>query len=378
MAHNQTFLESIGNFISGRQISDQILNKSADTLKKMEQQKQVVVFGAQGLGQRTKLFLEEKGISTSFFVDSDTRKQGKALDGVEVRSPNDLAGTHLAVVIATTRYIPEISAQLAGLGVKYFIDFPTLTLWDDKVFPVEIPYIGIHEDIASNMKKYEWLNSKLADEKSRNVLGGLLKYRTTFDTHYIAEVYDSPSVHYFDKEILDLSTNEVFVDGGGFDGFTTKTFYNFVRGKYKSVLYFEPSSKMFETSKLALKDLPNVKMFNEGLYSNSGFVSFTSTANVDGKISADGDIKIPVRQIDSLIGEEPTFIKLDIEGAEEEALNGAKNVITQLKPKLAIAAYHKGADLWSLPEQILKMRPDYKIYLRHYSTTGLESVIFAL
>lgn len=43
-------------------------------------------------------------------------------------------------------------------------------------------------------------------------------------------------------------------------------------------------------------------------------------------------------------------------------------------PKLAICCYHKFDDLWKIPEQVLAMRDDYSIYLRHY-TNGLHETV---
>ena len=71
------------------------------------------------------------------------------------------------------------------------------------------------------------------------------------------------------------------------------------------------------------------------------------------------------------------FLKMDIEGAECAALHGAKNILRDLKPKLAISAYHKEADLWELPQLIKSLNPDYKLYFSHHSPISWESVVYA-
>ena len=78
--------------------------------------------------------------------------------------------------------------------------------------------------------------------------------------------------------------------------------------------------------------------------------------------------------IDNLINENITFIKIDIEGTEGMALQCARAHILQDHPKLAVCCYHKVDDLWRIPEQILAMRNDYSIYLRHY-TNGLHETV---
>lgn len=72
------------------------------------------------------------------------------------------------------------------------------------------------------------------------------------------------------------------------------------------------------------------------------------------------------------------LIKMDIEGAEMAALNGAAETIKRFRPKLAIAVYHKSDDIWSIPLSIVEMLPDYTMYLKHNSRSSLETVLLAI
>ncbi len=65
--------------------------------------------------------------------------------------------------------------------------------------------------------------------------------------------------------------------------------------------------------------------------------------------------------------------KMDIEGAEGSAIEGSKSIIKNYHPKLAISVYHKKDDFWKIPEQILSIRDDYKIFLRHTLRVYLEN-----
>lgn len=90
-------------------------------------------------------------------------------------------------------------------------------------------------------------------------------------------------------------------------------------------------------------------------------------------------VKIPVTSLDySLEGRKVTYIKKDIEGSELEALKGAKRIIKEQHPKLAICVYHKLEDIWTLPELILRYHPDYKLYVRHYLTDILDTVLYVV
>lgn len=71
------------------------------------------------------------------------------------------------------------------------------------------------------------------------------------------------------------------------------------------------------------------------------------------------------------------YIKMDIEGAEIDALNGAKESIRKFKPKLAISCYHKASHLWEIPELILKINPEYKIYFEQHLPIDCDALIYA-
>lgn len=89
--------------------------------------------------------------------------------------------------------------------------------------------------------------------------------------------------------------------------------------------------------------------------------------------------KVEAAALDDLLGDrEVTFIKMDIEGAEAEALRGAQKIITEQKPKLAISVYHNPEDILTIPQLILEYNPDYKFYLRHYSFSNYDTVLYAI
>jgi hypothetical protein len=82
--------------------------------------------------------------------------------------------------------------------------------------------------------------------------------------------------------------------------------------------------------------------------------------------------------IDDVLAEiPPTFIKMDIEGAEAAALTGARRVVREARPILAVAAYHRQADLWELPLLVHDMGPDYRMFLRPHAGEGFDTVLYA-
>ena len=182
---------------------------------------------------------------------------------------------------------------------------------------------------------------------------------------------------YFDLPYLRAGNNEVFVDAGGYDGESSLAFNSWSSGR-GSIYLFEPSELSLNIAKEKLKNLSNVTYIEKGLYSSSTVMGFSNNGT-ESKISNDGSNQIYVTTLDEYMDEiQPTFIKMDIEGAEYEALIGARKTIRKYKPKLAISIYHKPEDIVEIPELILSMNSDYKLWLRHYSMTWFDTVLYAI
>ncbi|MEM8736671.1 MAG: FkbM family methyltransferase [Planctomycetota bacterium] len=90
---------------------------------------------------------------------------------------------------------------------------------------------------------------------------------------------------------------------------------------------------------------------------------------------------IPVRTVDSLVAkgeiEKVDFIKMDIEGFEMKALAGAEKTIREMRPKLAISAYHKPEDYFAIANWIASLDLGYHFHLGHYTVFGEETILYA-
>jgi len=185
----------------------------------------------------------------------------------------------------------------------------------------------------------------------------------------------------FEKQYFELllsnTRTESFVDCGCLDGYTSKKFIEWCDGKYSNVWAFEPDPINYEISKKML-NFPNCTVYNFGVFDEETTVAFKAGLEGSSTISDNGESKIKTVRLDEVLKDkEVTFIKMDIEGAELKALQGAKEIIKNQKPRLAISIYHNPEDIISIPNLILEYNPDYKFKLGHYSLASTEYILYA-
>ena len=244
---------------------------------------------------------------------------------------------------------------------------------------------GSKRNVIEHEEQYRKLYANLGDEKSRKTLMCILRYRTTGDFDILHAESDFIFNQYFDKDIMQFTDHEVFVDCGGFVGDTTEMFISRIRN-FSRIYSYEPENGNYEKAERYLSTWEHqvyhkITLRNTGVGKESATLKISS-GGAGSHISQTGDQEVHIVSLDEDISEPVSFIKMDIEGFELDALAGAKNHILAEKPKLAICVYHKPDDLWQIPEYILQLNPTYKLYLRQYKyddgQNPWESVLYAI
>ncbi|MBD5531542.1 MAG: FkbM family methyltransferase [Lachnospiraceae bacterium] len=223
----------------------------------------------------------------------------------------------------------------------------------------------------------------LEDEKSVIQYKGIIKARQTrrFADVPTASLKKLPC-QYFDTEIIPITDNYVFVDGGAWVGDSIYWFKKKLGGQ--KIISFEPGDRQFARLCERYGKDEKIILKKAGLWSSSGKLMFeNSEAGGDARIVADGNsrdcVGIPVVSIDELEEcRDASFIKMDIEGSEQEALKGAEETIRRNHPILAICLYHSNEDMVHIPKWLHDHFPEYKFYFRHYSFDLTESVFYAV
>ena len=194
-------------------------------------------------------------------------------------------------------------------------------------------------------------------------------------------------MQYFDKEIIvpRLSKNEVFIDAGCCN-FGTSHHLLELNPNVKSIYAFEPDHEnmKFVSHVVQYNKVQHiVKLYDFALWSSNEELEFWVSDFNKGASSVNSinsNTKISGRKLDDIVLPEDTvtFIKMDIEGAELEALKGSAEIIKRDKPKLAISIYHKKMDYVDIAEYICSLVPEYKLYMRHYTPIKHETVLYCV
>jgi FkbM family methyltransferase len=178
---------------------------------------------------------------------------------------------------------------------------------------------------------------------------------------------------YFPSDLFDLRTDEVFVDCGAYNGDTLQSFME--HGGNGEMIAIEPDRANLEE---LMEKFHDAVPFECAVGSKKDVVSFDSGKGWLSSIGK-GNSVVTVNTLDDLLADKRlTFIKMDIEGYELEALHGAERVIRNNRPILAICLYHRESDLWKIPEYVKHLYPDYRLYLRRYAEDCWEEVLYAV
>jgi FkbM family methyltransferase len=374
----------------------QILNEPIDAVRRRERSalddllrtrnNRVVLFGCGNLGRQTAKALRDIGISPLAFSDNNQARWGTQIDGLEVLPPMkavELYGknaTFLVTIWNVLHWYRDTFRQLSSYGADQIAPY-VLVHW--RFSEIFLPFLL--NDLPH--KLYEERDAVLAaagiwaDEESRSTYEASVKMRALGDLN---ELPGKPEENtYFPREIFRMDSNDSLVDCGAFDGDTIRQVLESAAGNLPTIHAIEADSISFARLQECVNRLPaaareRIHLYRCAVGLERGTIHFESSGTVDSKISETGEL-VDIYPIDELFRDEPvSFIKMDIEGAEFDALRGAAKVIERDKPILAICVYHTQNDIWRLPLLIREMLPEHRFFLRAYEGDGFQTVVYAV
>ncbi len=242
----------------------------------------------------------------------------------------------------------------------------------------EIPVISVDEVMEKHKECLILLGSRQFEGEMRKTLldGGFAEGQILRPKSLVFQACTGKQ--YFD--VFKPQEQEVFIDAGAYVGDTVRDFVDWTCGKYRKIISLEPSRELCETIKRQCmeKHIERIQVVEAAAWNENGNLLFTERTYGGSRVNEDGEIHIKGMKLDSVAGDEPvTFIKMDIEGSELKALEGAETIIRRYKPRLAICIYHKPEDIVEIPGYLLKIVPEYRFYIRHYTSDMCETVLYA-
>lgn len=336
----------------------------------------LILYGAGEGGRSFAKFFTSKNIPIECFCDTNKRGIHPEI-GIPIISPAQLVKDYpdSNILISSSNYANEIIANLETLGVS-----PNRIITSVLLNRSNIKFEQFMEMYNGYKAAYDFFQ----DDISKDIILGRIKgYLTGYPLFCESPVPFSKNEQYFEPGIVSFTTNEIFVDCGVFRGETAISFFKKVNNQYCHYYGFEIDPENVQQSTVNLTAYENIDIVPKGLWNNETTLSFHSGDMSVCAISDCGDSMVSATTLDVFfsakrLNEYPTFIKMDIEGSEKQALLGAEWIIRKFKPKLAISIYHKPEDIYELPELIHRFNPDYRFYLRHYSKAMSETVLYCV
>jgi FkbM family methyltransferase len=347
--------------------------------------RRLILFGASELGKAALRGLREVGNPPLFFADNNPKLWGTNIDGVEVLSGAEAVERYRssACFIVTIYNGSPVRSQLKQRGCECVIHFAHLFWKYPNVF-VPSSCMGLPSVIFDNADQIRSGYNVLSDDCSRKLFCEQLRWRVLLNSEDMMPPSRAMET-YFPPDLIKLSDHEVLVDCGAYDGDSIRGFLNRVENCFDQIYALEPDSGNRRALEYYCRTLPDsvrarITVLPYALGKTRSKVYFSNDSLVSSKITAvNAAAEVECLSLDELAGDRsPSFIKMDIEGAEPDAIEGASRILNEHQPMLAACVYHRSEHLWEIPWLIRKVSPHHSIFLRRYAEDCWELVCYAI
>jgi len=340
-----------------------------------------VLFGAGRLGRNVLASLRNINIQPVAFADNNPQLWETERDGLRVLFPEQAANEFgsSAVFVVTIYTSAPVLQQLKDMGLKV-ISFPELAWrYPDILLPhggLELPH-----KIFAQADEVRHTLSLWADDISCREYLAQIAWRISLDSSLLP-LHLPPQETYFPSNIYRYLDNEVLVDCGAFTGDTIRAYFQ-QQGSFQKIIAVEPDLINCQQLEVFISSLPSsvqkkIEIKQNAVGAKREIVWFNATGSAASSVGV-GDFQVNCIPLDDfLMQEQPTLIKMDIEGAEVEALVGGEKTIRQNLPVLTICVYHCQEHLWKIPALIKSFSESYSLFLRRYSDECWELVCYAV
>ena len=329
-------------------------------------QKPIVLYGIGNGADKIIKVLDEKGIEYKGVFASSGFVRPKLFHGFPVESYETIKSRlgDMIVLLCFGTHLPEVIENIKKIACE------------QELYAPEVPVVGgglfDSDFLLHNKTEFDKIYNLLADESSKQTFENVVKYKLSGKIDYLFDCETYADEPY--ETFLRLKKGECFLDLGAYNGDTVLDFANRCPD-YGKIIAVEPDFKNFKKLTFNTKDLKNTECHNfpvSDFTGKGGFVMNSGRNSLAGEGAETDFITVD----DLLKGQEVTLIKMDVEGEELKAIEGAKNTISIHRPKMIISAYHRTEDFLTLPDKVLGICGNYKIYMRHFPSLPAWDTVY--
>lgn len=322
--------------------------------------KPIILYGMGNGADKIIDWCESHNVAVAGIFATDEFVRYQQFRGLTVCKYSDIIdkfGSDILIVIAFASERPEVLSRFKEISTLHETVAPHLPLFKE-------------DDLVSLnwLEKYELqlesVYNTLADDQSKKVFAATLNYKLSGKLSYLFECETNRLEDL--QNIFTWTGDENYLDLGAYNGDTLQELLQI--STHANLIAVEPDRRNCRKLRALAETLPQSCEIHEcGIWNQDTTLAFSDSGGRQSSFCSTQKITVPVSTIDIIVANRKlSYIKMDVEGAEKEALDGGKATIIQNKPKMFIAAYHYDNDLWQLPLKIKKLVPEYKIYLRKH------------
>ena len=343
--------------------------------------KPVVLYGTGDAAEKIIRELDIRNIRVSGIFASDGFVRDREFAGFKVtdyKTAKDVFGD-MTVLLCFGSHRPDVMENIVRINMEQDLYAPDLPVAGEGLF--DRAFYEAYKD------RLDAARERLADDQSRLVFDKVIEYKLGGRIDPLLECSTPEEENwrlFLGGEAACGTDNgqsaeehpeagKLFTDLGAYTGDTVQLYRNIRNCESDAIVALEPEKRNFRKLSENLKSLENTELINAAAWDSDGTAFFekgkgrgTHEELSEGQTGAGkGTVKTALRSPDSVLsGRRADFIKMDIEGAEHRAIIGAAQTIKSFRPRMLIAVYHRTEDLFDIPETVLSIRPDYRLYLR--------------
>lgn len=366
--------------------------QTLEMFETVSQDREVILFGRSPLAKDA---IQKFG-RVKYLCDNNYELWGEAVLGVEICSPLRLYSENpdkvVILVTAGADYVYAITKQIQDMDQFDIFYYNVI----ENEFLCEIS-----EELFDNYKKIKEVELLLSDHRSMRILREIVHRRMIGSNAEYGDLTITGEQQYlFPPMYKKINECEIILDCGAYTGDTVEKFVRFFGNRVRKIYSFEalPQNLVkLREIKEELKHSPTewngeLAVLPFAVSDQTSTITFCETSLPGGSFSPDfrnatkfkyvepvQTLEVEARSIDETIPavEKVTLIKMDIEGAEYEALLGAERTVKTHRPRLAISIYHNACDYWRIAQLVKQFVPEYRIAIRHHKARHVDTVLYA-